>query len=71
MMSGQGYRSRDQVPAFDPVPWYLDEDEALRRGLKSGWYIFDYMEQPVVGPCESPEDAVSAVHHLGAGPRLQ
>jgi hypothetical protein len=70
-MGAQNCHAQDLVPALDPVPFHLDEDAAFKRGLSSGWYIFDQAGYPLVGPGDSPEDALSAIHDLTVGPRRQ
>jgi hypothetical protein len=49
----------------DPIPWLIDAPEAKRRGLAGpGWYVMRYDDQPVVGPCDSPEECVLALKLL-------
>jgi hypothetical protein len=49
----------------DPIPWYLDENEARRRGLKTaGWYVMGADGDPVVGACRNPEDCIVALGDL-------
>jgi hypothetical protein len=50
---------------YDPIPWLIERLDAKRRGLaRPGWYFIRYDGQPMVGPCEGPEECVLTLKEL-------
>jgi hypothetical protein len=50
---------------YDATPWLIDRQEAKRRGLaQPGWYVMSHDGQPLVGPCEGPEECILALKKL-------
>jgi hypothetical protein len=47
---------------YDPIPWFIDEIDARRRGLaRAGWYVMAFDGNPVVGPHDDPEGCIMAL----------
>jgi hypothetical protein len=42
----------------DRIPYFINEDQAYLRGIKSGWYAMDENGDLSFGPCSSREECL-------------
>jgi hypothetical protein len=56
---GRGITMNDLI-----IPYFINEDGAYQRGIKSGWYAVDERGNISLGPCSSREECLDKIRPM-------